>query len=170
MTEQMESGGAGPLSVVPYHPEHAEAFRALHRACLAHYGIAPAKAAEEDRVLRLLEAERHMACHLAFRGEVALGFATWGLAFPAAAGIALVMKELFVADHGRGQGVGRALIAALLAVAEEEQCERFDWATDGTNEAAQAFYAALDAPEKPKRSFSVPKTQFQAFRQQLAPR
>lgn len=151
------------VTVAAFRPEHAEAFRGLHRACLAHCAIPPATLAQEERVLALLRTERHMACHLAFNGEEPVGFATWGLSFPAGAGIALVMKELFVAEHGRRMGVGKALLAALVETAQREGCVRFDWATDGSNSAAQEFYAALDAPEKSKRSFSLPRPGFERF-------
>lgn len=108
------------VAVEPFRVEHTEAFRGLHRACLAHYGIPPATTAQEERVLSLLRAERHMACHLAFAGAEDVGFATWGLALPSGAGISLVMKELFVAEHGRRKGVGRALLSALVNVARQK--------------------------------------------------
>ncbi|MEO1530764.1 MAG: GNAT family N-acetyltransferase [Pseudomonadota bacterium] len=151
------------VTVVAFSAVHEEAFRGLHRACLAHYALPPATPAQEDRVLALLRAERHMACHLAFCGDEAVGFATWGLSFPAGPGISLVMKELFVAEHGRRMGVGRALLSALVETARREGCVRFDWATDGSNRAAQAFYASVDAPEKSKKSFSLPGHAFDGF-------
>ena len=150
-------------TIVRFRAEHAEAFRGLHRACLVHYALPPASKAEEERILSLLQAERHMAGHLAFRGDDPVGFATWGFAFPAGSGISLVMKELFVAEHGRRMGVGAALLSALVEVAEQEGCVRFDWATDGENAKAQAFYASVGAPEKPKKSYSLPRQNFQRF-------
>lgn len=150
-------------TVVKFRIEHAEAFRTLHRACLAHYELQPSTHAQEERLLSLLSRERHMACHLAFNGDAPVGFATWGFAFPAGSGISLVMKELFVAEDGRGMGVGAALISALVEVARQEDCVRFDWATDGSNLAAQSFYASLDAPEKAKRNFSLLEKDFDRF-------
>lgn len=155
------------VTVNAFGSEHAEAFRQLHRACLAHYAIPPATQAQEDRILALLLAERHMACHLAFRDEEPVGFATWGFAFPAGPGVSLVMKELFVAEHGRRAGVGKALLSALVEIARREDCVRFDWATDGDNAVAQAFYASIDAPEKPKVNFSVPSADLDGFLRRL---
>lgn len=151
------------VTVRPFRLEDTEAFRALHRACLAHYAIPPATPMQEVRVFSLLRAERHMACHMAFDGEEPLGFATWGFSFPAGPGVSLVMKELFVATHGRRMGVGRALLAALVELAKREGCVRFDWATDGSNIGAQDFYASLGAPEKPKTNYSLPSSAFDHF-------
>lgn len=155
------------FAIREYRGEHAEAFRALYRACLAHYGIPAATRTQEDRVLALLNAERHMACHLAFRNDEALGFATWGLSFPAGAGISLVMKELFVVEHGRGFGVGKALLSALVDIAQREGCERFDWSTDGKNTSAQALYAAIHAVPYNKQAYRVPKDGFSDFQSRL---
>ncbi|MEO1721177.1 MAG: GNAT family N-acetyltransferase [Pseudomonadota bacterium] len=151
------------VTITRFRPEHAEAFRELHRACLAHYAIPPATRAQEDRVLSLLQAERHMACHLAFSGGEPVGFATWGFAFPAGTGVSMVMKELFVVEQGRRMGVGRALMATLVEIAQRESCERFDWATDGDNTAARAFYASIGAREKSKTNFSLPRQEFDRF-------
>jgi GNAT superfamily N-acetyltransferase len=95
------------------------------------------------------------------------GLRDLGLSFPAGAGISLVMKELFVAEHGRGQGVGKALLSALVDVAEREGCERFDWSTDGTNSSAQAFYAAVHATPYNKQAYRVPKDRFSDFQSRL---
>ena len=142
-------------------------FLILYRACLDHYGISPATPEQETRILTLLASGRHMSCMMAYDGTQPTGFATWVLTFPAGAGVALYMKEIFVADSARGQGVGRALLAGLLQVAQDEGCTRFDWQTDGDNLQAQAFYAAIGAPAKDKRSFRIVDTDFEAFRSRL---
>ena len=90
-------------------------FLTLYRACLAHYGIAPATTAQEARVLSLLTAGQHMSCLMAYDGGRPAGFATWVLTFPAGAGVALYMKEIFVAETARGRGVGRALPRFLIS-------------------------------------------------------
>ncbi|MBW4709498.1 GNAT family N-acetyltransferase [Roseobacter sp. YSTF-M11] len=145
----------------------ADAFLAVHRACLVHYGIEPATNAQEARLLSLLVAERHMACHLAFDDALPVGFATWGLNFPAGAGVSLVMKELFVRSGARKKGVGRALLSALIDVARDEGCTRFDWATDGSNDGSQQFYASLAAPKMTKQNYRVPRTEFDAFQARI---
>ncbi len=142
-------------------------FLTLYRDCLRHYGIPPATPAEESRILSLLGSGRHMSCLMAYDGAQPVGFATWALTFPAGAGVALYMKEIFVTDAARGRGVGRALLAGLVSIAEDEDCTRFDWQTDGDNRGARAFYAAIDAPGKDKRSFRVAAAEFAAFRKRL---
>ncbi len=142
-------------------------FLTLYRNCLQHYQIPPATPAQENRILSLLHAGRHMSCLMAYDGDRPAGFATWALTFPAGAGVALFMKEIFVDQSARGQGTGRALLAGLLTIAEAEDCVRFDWQTDGDNLAAQTFYAGIDAPAKDKHSFRIMAGEFAAFRQRL---
>lgn len=108
-----------------------------------------------------------MACHLAYEAKTCVGFATWGLSFPAGATTSLVMKELFVIPKAQGQGVGRALLSALTRVAEIEGCDLLDWATDGENTASQAFYAKIKAPEKEKVTYRVLASEFAEFRARL---
>mgnify|MGYP001171605968 CR=1 FL=1 len=158
------------VTVRAFRAEDAEAFRTLQRACLAYYQIAPATHDQEERVLSLLRAERHMACHLAFDGTQPVGFATWGLSFPAGPGISLVIKELFVSPTVRQKGVGKALLSALIDVARREGCTRFDWAIDGTNGGAQRFYEALAAPKMTKQSYRVAETEFDAFQARIEPK
>jgi GNAT superfamily N-acetyltransferase len=108
-----------------------------------------------------------MACHLAYDNEACVGFATWGLSFPAGVTTSLVMKELFVSPHAQGKGIGRAILAELTRVAEAEGCTRLDWATDGSNQSAQAFYTKIGAPEKRKVSYRIDATDFDSFRKRL---
>ncbi len=144
-----------------------EAFLTLYRACLDHYGVARPGPAGEGRILVLLAQERHMSALLAWDGDTPLGFATWALTFPAGPGVALYLKELFVASSARGRGLGRALLAGLIDIAEAEGCTRFDWQTDATNMASQRFYASLDAPRFDKATYRIPAGDFTTFRAKL---
>lgn len=150
-----------------YDAGQSAAFLTLYRACLDHYEISPATPEEEARVLSLLSTGRHMSCLMAYDGGTPVGFATWALTFPAGTGVALYMKEIFVDHAAQGNGVGRALLAGLAAIAENEGCTRVDWQTDGNNETAQRFYAAIGAPAKDKRSFRVMADDFADFRARL---
>ena len=143
------------------------AFLTLYRACLAHYALAPATGAQEDRILDLLRRERHMACVMAYDDQTPVGFATWGLTFPAGNDTALYIKELFVDTAARGAGVGRALLSRLVDIAEAEGCARIDWQTDGDNAISQAFYARIGAPAFDKKTFRVRRAEFTAFKAQI---
>jgi GNAT superfamily N-acetyltransferase len=50
------------------------------------------------------------------------------------------LEDLFVADHLRGHGVGRALIAGVEASAREAGASRLYWVTDQANARAQVLY------------------------------
>lgn len=157
------------ITVRSFDKNDTNAFCVLYQECLAYYQIAPATREQEERILSLLIAERHMACHIAFDGVQPVGFATWSLNFPAGADISLVVKELFISQNARGRGAGKALLSALIDVARNEGCTRFDWATDGNNRGAQKFYSAIDAPKMTKQNYRVPSTEFDAFQLRLSP-
>ena len=115
----------------------------------------------------ILDGQRHLSCLMAFDGDRPLGFATWVLTFPSGTDIALYMKELFVREEARGQGVGRVLMAGLVHIAEDEGCCRFDWQTDMDNPDAQAFYARLEAPLYEKVTYRVKAGEYDAFLSRL---
>ena len=50
------------------------------------------------------------------------------------------LQDLFTAPDARGQGVARALIAAVTAWARERGCSRVYWQTHETNAVAQVLY------------------------------
>lgn len=59
----------------------------------------------------------------------------------------LVMKELFVRDGTRGQGVGRALLARVAQRARDIDCPRLLWTVLPSNAQAKRFYAAAGATQ-----------------------
>ncbi|MEM7075768.1 MAG: GNAT family N-acetyltransferase [Pseudomonadota bacterium] len=152
-----------------YTAKDAEAFLTLYRACLEHYHVGRASLEDEAKIIALLNQDRHMACLLAFEGDVAMGFATWALTFPAGSGTALYMKELFVPESARGRGVGRALMSGLIRMAQTEGCVRVDWQTDGPNKAAQHFYARMGAPRYEKITYRINQTDYDTFLAALDP-
>jgi GNAT superfamily N-acetyltransferase len=54
-------------------------------------------------------------------------------------------EDIFVRPRWRGEGIGRALFAAVAAVAAERGYERLDWVVLEWNESAIAFYEGLGA-------------------------
>ena len=61
----------------------------------------------------------------------------------------LWLEDLFVLPAHRGEGIGRALLRALAAIAVERGCGRFEWAVLDRNAPAIAFYEALGATVLP---------------------
>jgi GNAT superfamily N-acetyltransferase len=78
-------------------------------------------------------------------GEV-IGVALWFLTFSTWLGRhGIYLEDLYVCPERRGQGVGRALLVALAAIAVERGYGRVEWAVLDWNEPALAFYRALGA-------------------------
>jgi GNAT superfamily N-acetyltransferase len=78
-----------------------------------------------------------------------VGFATmyWFHSSTAAADTVL-MNDLFVADHVRGGGVGRALIDACLAVTRQRGAAHLEWYTAPDNRTAQRLYDSYPGAER----------------------
>lgn len=57
----------------------------------------------------------------------------------------IYLEDLFVRPQYRGEGYGKALLAALARLARERGCARLEWAVLDWNEPAIRFYRALGA-------------------------
>lgn len=57
----------------------------------------------------------------------------------------LYLEDLFVQPDRRGQGIGRALLAALARIAVNRGCGRFEWSVLDWNEPAIGFYQRMGA-------------------------
>jgi GNAT superfamily N-acetyltransferase len=57
----------------------------------------------------------------------------------------VLMNDLYVEEAARGQGVGRALIEASVAVARKRGANRLEWGTQPDNTTAQRLYDATGA-------------------------
>ena len=55
------------------------------------------------------------------------------------------LEDLYVKPDFRGQGIGKALILAVNALAEERGCQRLEWSVLDWNERAIKFYESLGA-------------------------
>lgn len=76
----------------------------------------------------------------------ALGFASFTVVHPAPdLGGQLFMKDLFVTEAARGQGLGETLLRTLAKIAVDRGCVRLDWTAEDTNPRALAFYDRLGA-------------------------
>lgn len=58
------------------------------------------------------------------------------------------LEDLFVAPTARGQGVARALLGDLIAIARAKGWHRLTWHTDASNTAACALYDQLATAEQ----------------------
>ena len=57
----------------------------------------------------------------------------------------LWLDDLYLDEPYRGNGLGRALIARLCVIAEEQGCARLDWNVATQNDAGKRFYRSLGA-------------------------
>ena len=57
----------------------------------------------------------------------------------------IYLEDLFVRPPFRGKGIGKALFAAVAAIAVEEGCPRLEWAVLDWNTPAIDFYNSLRA-------------------------
>jgi GNAT superfamily N-acetyltransferase len=81
--------------------------------------------------------------------EGIVGMAAYSFLWPAAGAThSLFLKELFVRQGVRRQGVGSRLMEELRTVAASRPgCGRIEWMTDRNNPTALSFYQARDFPE-----------------------
>ncbi|KQX51504.1 MULTISPECIES: cyclophane-containing RiPP N-acetyltransferase HaaN [unclassified Streptomyces] len=92
-----------------------------------------------------------LASALLVEGEAGdiVGLAAYSFLWPAAGSThSLFLKELYVRDTLRRQGIGARLMDELRALAAARPgCGRVEWMTDHDNPAARAFYKSLGFAE-----------------------
>jgi GNAT superfamily N-acetyltransferase len=87
---------------------------------------------------------------LARQGAEAVGFALFFHNFSTFLGRrGLYLEDLYVVPQARGQGVGRALIAWVAALAKQRGCARFEWTVLDWNRRAIDFYRSIGAEVLP---------------------
>ena len=80
------------------------------------------------------------------RGGEPIGFALYFFTYSTFMGKpTLYLEDLFVVPAARGEGAGRALLAALARVAVRRGCGRMEWAVLDWNRSAIRFYERLGA-------------------------
>ena len=80
------------------------------------------------------------------RGGEPIGFALYFFTYSTFMGKpTLYLEDLFVVPAARGEGAGRALLAALARVAVRRGCGRMEWAVLDWNRSAIRFYQRLGA-------------------------
>ena len=88
----------------------------------------------------------HPGCEvlIAWRDGAPLGFAAFSVLFPAnGLGAQIFLRDLFVTDRARSQGIGERLLRTTASLAIERGCSRIDWTTATSNPGAIALYDRL---------------------------
>lgn len=66
------------------------------------------------------------------------------------------LSDLFVAEAGRGQGTGRALLEACVAATRERGLDELQWLTGVDNRTAQRLYERFDAQRSACFEYELP--------------
>lgn len=129
------------LTVRPLRPADRPAWDVLWAGYLAFYECDLPPAVTEITWARFFDPAEPMEALVAEDGDRLVGLvhmvfhpSTW------VAGTTCYLEDLFVAEAGRGRGVGRALIEATAERARARGAERLYWLTHETNTTAQALY------------------------------
>jgi GNAT superfamily N-acetyltransferase len=145
------------ITVTPAERADTQAMVALLEEKDLFYGTAENE--PFDQSVRQIEdaifASPPAACALLARDDSRLaGIAAFSYLWPAV-GLtrSLYLKELYVADAYRRQGVGQLLMAAVFEAAGKNGCSRVEWTTDADNSGARAFYAGLGAAVRSSKIF-----------------
>jgi GNAT superfamily N-acetyltransferase len=122
-------------------PGDEAAWRGLWDQYLAFYRVDLPPAVTAATWARLMDPASPVKARLAVAGDQVQGFAihmhhpsTWVMTEDA------YLEDLFVTDAARGQGLGRALIDDLIALARAKGWARLYWHTNEGNSRARALY------------------------------
>jgi GNAT superfamily N-acetyltransferase len=87
---------------------------------------------------------RQFHAFLAEAGDKLLGYAVvYAVSFTFDLRPTLVLKELYVGQATREAGIGKALMATVVAFAKDLGCGRLKWDVLPANTSAQAFYRSI---------------------------
>ena len=145
------------IAVSPAVPDDALAMAALLEEMNRFYGAADTQPNSERirQINETLFSDSPAACALLARDRAQLaGIATYSFLWPAV-GLtrSLYLKELYVGEQYRRQGVGKLLMQAVFEVAGKHRCSRVEWTTDTDNAGARAFYDTLGLPAHQAKIF-----------------
>ena len=145
------------ISVTPAAPADVLALTELLEEMDLFYGAAGGTSREE-RLRQTGEAlfSDPAAAHvlLAWAGPRLAGMAAYSYLWPAVGRTrSLYLKELYVGESHRRDGVGKLLMRAVFETAAQHGCSRIEWTTDDGNAGAQAFYETLGLPRRPAKIF-----------------
>jgi len=124
----------------------------LLRAYCDFYGAAPAEEGLERMAHALVAAPDHEGFLLVAEDDSArvVGFAACGWKWSSLRGARIVvLEDLFVAEHARGNGHADALIAETAKVAGRHGAPAVTWLTRHDNQRARAVYDRAGAQPEP---------------------
>lgn len=122
-------------------PRDEAAFRRLWTGFQDWYGMTLPEPVTAATWARILSPASPMALRLAWSGGVAVGFALYQH-HPSSwvEGDDCYLEDLYVMEAARGQGIGRALIEDIKAIARARGWHRLYWMTDQDNAGARRLY------------------------------
>jgi GNAT superfamily N-acetyltransferase len=83
-----------------------------------------------------------------------VAMASYSFLWPAAGSTrSLYLKELYVREHARLQGVGQQMMQELARIAQSAGCSRMEWTGDIDNPTALAFYEKMGVPQNGGKVF-----------------
>jgi ribosomal protein S18 acetylase RimI-like enzyme len=135
---------------VPATPEDVPAIAELMEELDRFYGGTEIEPVDQrmQQIASVLFRERPGAYVLLAKDyERVVGFASYSFLWPAV-GLtqSLYLKELYVSEADRRNGVGKLLMDRLMGTAKETRCSRVEWTADIDNTLAVAFYRRYGYP------------------------
>lgn len=92
---------------------------------------------------------KYFHIQIAEDNKMPIGYAIYFFSYSASLGAPILyLEDLFVEDEYRNQGIGKALLAKLAQLAQENKCCRMEWHAFTWNEQAIQFYKDLGALPK----------------------
>lgn len=140
-------------------PSDIDAMARLFNEIDKFYGDPPKGASQHARQVKdaLFANPPSAYAMLAWDEDKLTGLAAYSYVWPASGtSRSVYLKELYVTQPARRNGVGALLMRELFRHARNNGCTRVEWTTDASNVEAKAFYAALGVKlEKSKLFFRV---------------
>lgn len=135
------------LQIDPATPADVPVILELIRELAAFERLLPEVVATEDLLREHLFGERrHAEVVIARLGNDVVGFALFFHNFSTFKGRpGIYLEDLYVRDHYRGRGYGKALLQHVARIAVDRGCARFEWSVLDWNQRAIDFYRGLGA-------------------------
>ena len=129
------------LSIRPLTTDHKPQWQQLWQGYLNFYQTELPSATTDNTWQKIVDENSPIFGFGAFESEKLIGFVhvvlhpnTWNTTE------CCYLEDLFVSEHGRGKGVGRALIEHIYQFAKAKNCNRVYWVTQATNHTARQLY------------------------------